>query len=769
MDRLCMGCMREYDDQFEICPYCGYIFNTKAEQSYHISPGSVLQGRYIVGRVLGFGGFGVTYVGKDYLMDRKVAIKEYLPSEFATRMSTQQNIIVYSGDKEEQFKEGLAKMLDEAQRLAKFEAIPGIVQIYDCFEANGTSYIIMEYLEGMSLKEYLRTHGKMTMEQALPVTLQIASAMAEVHKTKILHRDIAPDNIYVLNPDEPDNLEVKLLDFGAARQATTKYNKGLSVIIKPGYAPEEQYSSRGDQGTWTDVYALAATLYKMITGITPEDALERSAKDELKKPSQIGVKITKATETAIMNALNIKIQDRTQTMEEFCKELMSAEVKKRKITKIKIPVAALLMAGMLIFTGLVATGKIDLQMQLGESHLGKGKVRVPNLINEDKEKAERLLKKIGLSLKEGEKTYSEEIEENKISSQDFKENTTVDKGTPITVNFSLGKEKGAFPQVVGVDRDEAMKLLEESRFTNIREEEIQDEGVFNSVLSVSEKPGDNVELTKEIILTICKNETAQEGDASVQIEVPDVAGKGKEDAEAALEEAGFGVQWAEEFSEQEEGSILEQNPAAGEKANKGSIVKVHISIGPEKLYMINVELKTLEEAEKDIGELGLELGEVKKDYCETVESGKVISQSIPKDTEINPGDKVDLVISLGEKPASVQKEETKPAQTQKPKPTQPQTSALPSAVLPSSAPVPETSAPAEEEKTSGEKNTTGGVNGVGGSGAQEKAPTETTTLSSNEQPAPTPSPNIVFDAGGDAGADSSAGLNVGRNTGNYAG
>ena len=330
----------------------------------------------------------------------------------------------------------------------------------------------------------------------------------------------------------------------------------------------------------------------------------------------------------------------------------------------------------------------------------------------------------------------------------------MDKGTPITVNVSLGKEKGAFPQVVGVDRDEAMKLLEESRFTNIREEEIQDEGVFNSVLSVSEKPGDNVELTKEIILTICKNETAQEGDASVQIEVPDVAGKGKEDAEAALEEAGFGVQWAEEFSEQEEGSILEQNPAAGEKANKGSIVKVHISIGPEKLYMINVELKTLEEAEKDIGELGLELGEVKKDYCETVESGKVISQSIPKDTEINPGDKVDLVISLGENPAPVQKEETKPAQPQKPKPTQPQTSALPSAVLPSSAPVPETSAPAEEEKTSGEKNTTGGVNGVGGSGAQEKAPTETTTLSSNEQPAPTPSPNIVFDAGGDAGADS---------------
>lgn len=145
MNRLCMGCMQEYDDKFEVCPHCGYAFNTPAKQSYHIPPGSVLEQRYIVGKVLGFGGFGVTYLGWDYLMERKVAIKEYLPSEFATRMPTQQKVTVYSGEKEEQFKEGLAKTLDEARRLAKFEAVPGIVQIYDCFEANGTSYIVMSF------------------------------------------------------------------------------------------------------------------------------------------------------------------------------------------------------------------------------------------------------------------------------------------------------------------------------------------------------------------------------------------------------------------------------------------------------------------------------------------------------------------------------------------------------------------------------------------------------------------------------------------------
>ena len=227
MKQLCMGCMKEYDDQFDICPYCGYAVNTPPKQSYHIRPGSMLQQRYIVGKVLGYGGFGITYVGWDKLMERKVAIKEYLPSEFATRMPTQQKVTVYSGDKAEQFREGLLKTLEEAKRLAKFESVPGIVQIYDCFEANGTSYIVMEFLEGMPLKRYLEERGKMPPEQAVPIILQVANAMEAVHRTGILHRDIAPDNIYILNPDEADTLQVKLLDFGAARYATTKHSKSL--------------------------------------------------------------------------------------------------------------------------------------------------------------------------------------------------------------------------------------------------------------------------------------------------------------------------------------------------------------------------------------------------------------------------------------------------------------------------------------------------------------------------------------------------------------
>ena len=163
MERRCMGCMELYEETLERCPHCGYVHGTPAKEAYHILPGSLLAGRYIVGQVLGFGGFGVTYIGYDQVLQQKVAIKEYLPSDFATRMPQQEDVTIYSGEKEEQFLAGREKFVEEARRLAKFQSQPGIVQIYDCFETNRTAYIIMEYLDGISLKEKLERDGAMTV------------------------------------------------------------------------------------------------------------------------------------------------------------------------------------------------------------------------------------------------------------------------------------------------------------------------------------------------------------------------------------------------------------------------------------------------------------------------------------------------------------------------------------------------------------------------------------------------------------------------------
>ena len=175
--RLCMGCMREYGQEYDICPFCGYQADTQAKQAYYLTPGYILHKRYIVGRVLGAGGFGVTYIGWDFLIKRKVAIKEYLPSDLATRAPGQENLTIYGGAQETQFRDGVKKTVEEARHLAQFTSVPGIVHVYDCFECNKTAYIVMEFLEGVSLKEYLKTRGTMPESQAIPVILQLATAM----------------------------------------------------------------------------------------------------------------------------------------------------------------------------------------------------------------------------------------------------------------------------------------------------------------------------------------------------------------------------------------------------------------------------------------------------------------------------------------------------------------------------------------------------------------------------------------------------------------
>ncbi|MDR2931722.1 MAG: serine/threonine protein kinase, partial [Oscillospiraceae bacterium] len=310
--RICMGCMERIDDTADICPLCGYKKGTPPREAYHLPPETILRGRYIVGRVIGYGGFGVTYIGLDAQLERKIAIKEFLPSDFATRMPGDINVTVYANDAQEQFEAGLKSFVDEAHRLARFNSKPGIVDIYDSFSENLTAYIVMQFLDGKTVKQIMQEEGAFPYERARDIILPVLKTLQDVHQENVIHRDIAPDNIFITKDGE-----VKLLDFGAARYATTFHSKSLSVILKPGYAPEEQYRSRGNQGAWTDVYATAATFYKMITGVTPEESMERAMKDTVQEPSRLGVAVPKNAETAIMNAMNVRIEDRTQSAEEF--------------------------------------------------------------------------------------------------------------------------------------------------------------------------------------------------------------------------------------------------------------------------------------------------------------------------------------------------------------------------------------------------------------------------------------------------------------------
>ena len=336
MSRRCLGCMELFGDEFEICPHCGYVVGTHAEEAIHMEPGTILHDRYIIGKVLGFGGFGVTYIGWDGKLEQKVAIKEYLPGEFSTRMPGQSQVTIFNGEKSEQFHDGLKKFVEEAKHLAKFQNEPGIVKIFDSFEENDTAYIVMEYLDGETLTSYLKREKTIPEDQAVAMLMPVMESLQAVHAEGLLHRDIAPDNIFLTKSGE-----IKLIDFGASRYATTSHSRSLTVIIKPGFSPEEQYRSRGDQGPYTDVYALAATLYKMITGKTPPDAMERRAKyetqnkDILEEPHKLNKNISVNRENAILNAMNVRIEDRTPDVAAFIGELNANPPAKRRYGKIK--------------------------------------------------------------------------------------------------------------------------------------------------------------------------------------------------------------------------------------------------------------------------------------------------------------------------------------------------------------------------------------------------------------------------------------------------
>lgn len=312
-ERICYGCFTEKEPG-QRCPRCG--FDEKEEQPYLALPlGTILNGRYLVGKVLGIGGFGITYLGYDLTLEIKVAIKEYMPSALATRHADRYSVAL-TGRVEEDYKYGMERFLEEAKILAKLQSTPNIVSVQNYFKENGTAYFVMEYIDGMSLKAYLEKNGgKIPYSQALAFLQPIMEALIQVHGMHLLHRDISPDNIYITAKGES-----RLLDFGAARFASGD-GKSVSVILKHGYAPEEQYSSHGNQGPWTDVYAMGATLYRCITGQLPPDSIERIHGDRIKTPSELGISITGSAENAIMKALAVRTQDRFPNMESFLRAL----------------------------------------------------------------------------------------------------------------------------------------------------------------------------------------------------------------------------------------------------------------------------------------------------------------------------------------------------------------------------------------------------------------------------------------------------------------
>ena len=291
------------------------------EENLHcLRKGTRLIGRYTIEGVLGQGGFGITYLGIDELHEKKVAIKEFFPQGIVTRNIEYEDTVTvtFVGEKDN-YEKGKERFLKEARTMAKFSKDEGIVKALDFFEINNTAYIVMEYLEGITLKQYLRENQRIAPEDLIELLVPLIESLDEIHSQGMIHRDISPDNIMVL----PDG-RIKLMDFGAARDYTEFGEKSLSIVLKPGYAPPEQYQTHGIQGPWTDIYALCATMYKCITGENPPDAIDRVMDDSLKKISEFGIAIPPQEEAAIIKGMSVSAKDRYQNIKDFCEDLYGA-------------------------------------------------------------------------------------------------------------------------------------------------------------------------------------------------------------------------------------------------------------------------------------------------------------------------------------------------------------------------------------------------------------------------------------------------------------
>lgn len=359
--QLCENCFSE--TTIEPCPHCGFIKSAYRHDPITLAIGSVLNQRYMIGGVIGKGGFGITYLAYDLKLDARLAVKEYYPMGLAMRNPGSTLVSVSNEESEEPFRTGAEKFYNEAKMVAKFNGNPNIVSVHDFFYENDTVYFTMGYLQGQTLKAYLKKK-KISEGQAINVFQAISSALMASHSLNILHRDISPDNVMLC-----DDETIRLLDFGAARQVMAEQSQSLSVILKQGFAPLEQYQKKGKQGPWTDIYALGATVYNALTGEMLNDPMTRLEDDSDFASNKHG--ISEALWNVIQKCTQLKIQDRYQDIHELKRDLNSIGIESEAFTDVEVEIKDVLKRGARPFGsptrtgGMLSSGDPNATMLLG--------------------------------------------------------------------------------------------------------------------------------------------------------------------------------------------------------------------------------------------------------------------------------------------------------------------------------------------------------------------------------------------------------------------
>lgn len=524
----CVGCMKPLTAEGR-CAYCGLQQDKYRPIPRCLRPGMCLRDRYVLGRVLGEGSFGISYIAWDCLLDTVVAIKEYFPASLVSRHISEEdedtNVYIYEKRESQKYQESLKKYLGEAKSLSAYYDLDGIVSARDFFYANNTAYIVMGYVDGISVKEYVEKNGPIEGEKFLRMLEPVIQSLAKVHQTGVLHRDISPDNM-LLTRDE----KLVLIDFGAARKENINMTRSMTVVFKRGFSPEEQYRTRGQQGAWTDVYALCATAYYALTGKAPDESIQRVLEDDMPSLTEMtDVDLPMQQKRAFMKGMTVDFHHRYQTMDELYQGLYQQGRDKKHLGAWLAGAAAVVCCVALLGTGAVyglhkhSQAKKDAIQTEAPQQTALAEVTTTPYAADVQEyqmiSFKSMTKKEALKALAGQDTelsvqwkyrYSSRIKKGRIVTQSIPAKTRYRGETysKIVLTISKGKRKTEVPKLTGVSKERARTLLKERKL-HWTWKEVEREGTEGIVASQSRTAGSKVPVGTTIVVTITRKPKQQ--------------------------------------------------------------------------------------------------------------------------------------------------------------------------------------------------------------------------------------------------------------------
>lgn len=524
----CVGCMKPLTAEGR-CAYCGLQQDKYRPIPRCLRPGMCLRDRYVLGRVLGEGSFGISYIAWDCLLDTVVAIKEYFPASLVSCHISEEdedtNVYIYEKRESQKYQESLKKYQGEAKSLSAYYDLDGIVSVRDFFYANNTAYIVMGYVDGISVKEYVEKNGPIEGEKFLRMLEPVIQSLAKVHQTGVLHRDISPDNM-LLTRDE----KLVLIDFGAARKENINMTRSMTVVFKRGFSPEEQYRTRGQQGAWTDVYALCATAYYALTGKAPDESIQRVLEDDMPSLTEMtDVDLPMQQKRAFMKGMTVDFHHRYQTMDELYQGLYQQGRDKKHLGAWLAGAAAVVCCVALLGTGAVyglhkhSQAKKDAIQTEAPQQTALAEVTTTPYAADVQEyqmiSFKSMTKKEALKALAGQDTelsvqwkyrYSSRIKKGRIVTQSIPAKTRYRGETysKIVLTISKGKRKTEVPKLTGVSKERARTLLKERKL-HWTWKEVEREGTEGIVASQSRTAGSKVPVGTTIVVTITRKPKQQ--------------------------------------------------------------------------------------------------------------------------------------------------------------------------------------------------------------------------------------------------------------------